>query len=179
MKLRELTFAAMMAACVVVCSNLLVVPLMKLQIPGLRHFVMAPVASFFYVLTVARLRRPGSILLVAGLQCCLYALISWIICLFVLAGAVAAEVAGLVLRKDGYGPRSQVVMALTYSLVSFPTALYLGLRFMPKMFAYFQTLSWAGFAVSELAIAVAGLAGALLARRVVRELVQSGRFPAE
>jgi hypothetical protein len=166
----------MLAACCLVCSSLLIKPLMALKIPGLTHLVMAPISAFFFVLGMSRTEKPGTVVVIAAIQSLLYVMISPMIPLFVMAGAIGAELVTYAIFRGVRRPTAKLFNATLYSMISFPVGLGVGLTFAPKMFAWFRELGWPVGVGIELSLLLLGLAGGGLGLKVAAELRRAGKL---
>lgn len=170
---REYVLAAMLAAALLLTSSIIIPLTLPLRIPGLANAVNAPVAAFFLVIGLARLRRPGSLLLILGLYALVCLLIHPIIFSFILAGAIAAEIAAWLLFRGFATRRAQLTGVIVYELVSFPAAMVLSLWMMPER--ALRPALWV-FLLAELAILATSLLGGLLGLKVTRELARAGKL---
>jgi len=173
---REYVFAAMMAAGKLVTSSILVPLTLGLRIPGLTNVIIGPFASFFLVLGLIRLRKPGSLLLITGLYSLTCLPIHLLIFLFVITGGVFAELVCTTVFR-GYETRlAQGAGAVLYQMAIWPAAMFFSYLLMPETFKAFPIWVWP---VAEIAIAISALVGTLVAFRVAKELVKAGKLRVE
>jgi|UniRef100_A0A7C5AMJ2 energy-coupling factor transport system substrate-specific component len=173
---REYVLAALLAGALLVTASIVIPLTLPLRIPGLANAVNAPFASFFLVIGLARLRKPGSLLLILGLYATVCLLIHPVIFSFIMAGALVAEGVCWLLFRGFATPRSQVSGVVLYEVTSFPAAMLFSLWLLP---ARALKPAWYVFLVAEAAIVVTSLAGCLLGLKVARELARAGKLALE
>ncbi len=173
---REYVFAALLAGALLATSSIIIPLTLPLRIPGLANTANAPFAAFFLVIGLARLRKPGSLLLINGIYALICLMIHPIIFSFIMAGTLFSElVSWLIFRGFRSGP-AQVSGAVFYEVGSFPAAMLFSLFFMPQR--AMKPALWV-FCVAEIAIIVASLVGGLAGLKVARELARAGKLQIE
>jgi hypothetical protein len=85
---REYVFAAMVSAALLAVASVIIPFTLPLRIPGLTNAVNGLFGSFFLVIGLVRLRRPGSLILITGIYSLICLVISPIIFGFVLTGCL-------------------------------------------------------------------------------------------
>ncbi len=173
---REYVLAALLAGALLVTASVIIPLTLPLRIPGLANAANAPLASFFLVIGLARLRKPGSLLLILGLYALTCLLIHPVIFSFILTGALVAEGVSWLLFRGFATPRAQVAGVLLYEMTSFPAAMLFSLWLLP---ARALKPAWYVFLAAEAAIVVTTLAGCLAGLKVARELAQAGKLNLE
>lgn len=173
---REYVFAALLAGALLVTSSIIIPLTLPLRIPGLANAVNAPFASFFLVIGLARLRKPGSLLLMLGIYALICLMIHPVIFSFIMTGTVVAEIVAWLFFRGFVTPKAQVAGAVVYEMASFPAAMLFSLLFMPAR--ALQPAVWV-FIVAEAAIIATSLIGSLAGLKVVRELARAGKLQIE
>jgi len=173
---REYVFAALLAGALLATSSIIIPLTLPLRIPGLANAVNAPFASFFLVIGLARLRKPGSLLLVLGLYALVCLLIHPVIFSFIMTGAIFAEFVCWLIFRGFRTPKAQVTGVILYELASFPAAMLFSLWLMPAR--ALKPALWV-FIVAEAAIFITALLGALAGLKVARELARAGKLHIE
>lgn len=173
---REYVFAALLAGALLATSSIIIPLTLPLRIPGLANAVNAPFASFFLVIGLARLRKPGSLLLVLGLYALVCLLIHPVIFSFIMTGAIFAEFVCWLIFRGFRTPKAQVTGVILYELASFPAAMLFSLWLMPAR--ALKPVLWV-FIVAEAAIFVTSLLGSLAGLKVARELARAGKLQIE
>jgi len=128
---REYVLAALLAGALLAVSSIIIPLTLPLRIPGLANAVNAPVASFFLVIGLARLRKPGSLLLILGIYGLICLMIHPVIFSFIMTGAIVAEIVTWLFFRGFGTPKAQVTGAVVYEMASFPAAMLFSLLFMP------------------------------------------------
>ncbi|MCU0587920.1 MAG: hypothetical protein MUF52_07165 [Syntrophobacteraceae bacterium] len=173
---RDYVFAALMACGLLLVGSIIVPMTLPLRIPGLTNAATAPFSSFFLVIGLMRLRKPGSLLLIAGIYGLVCLAISPVIFGFVLAGGVFGEVICTLAFRGYAGKIAPVMGAVLYEVGMFPAAMILSLFFIPER--YTQPAVWI-WIVAEIAIVATSLAGALCGLKVAKELARAGKLQLE
>ena len=125
-----LVFAALIAAGMFFVSGITIPMTLHVPIPGLANVVFAPFCAFLLVLGLARLRKPGALLLIALINGLVSLPISPVIFSFVVVGGFFADAVSSLLFR-GYRTRAaQVTGAVLFQLGIFPAA---------KFFSHFYT----------------------------------------
>ncbi len=173
---REYVFAAMTAAALLLVASILIPFTLPLRIPGLANAVNGLFGSFFLVIGLIRLRRPGSLILITGIYALVCLAISPVISGFVMAGGILGELVCSSLFKGYRGTLAPVCGAVLYQMGMFPAAMLLSFFFLPER--YGEIALWV-FIVAEAAIFATALTGSLLGLKVARELARAGRLRLE
>jgi hypothetical protein len=173
---REYVFAAMTSVALLVVASIVIPFTLPLRIPGLVNAVNGLFGSFFLVIGLIRLRKPGSLLLITGIYSLICLSVSPVVFGFVLTGGVFGElVCSLVFR--GYrGKLAPVCGAVLYEMGMFPAAMVLSIFFLPER--YTEIAPWI-FIVAELVIFTTATAGALAGLKVAGELARAGKLQLE
>lgn len=170
---REYIFAAMTACALLAVASIIVPMTLPLRVPGLTNIATAPFSSFFLVIGLLRLKKPGALLLIAGIFALVCLMISPVIFGFVLAGGIFGEVL-CSLIFGGYEKRGAAVTgAILYEMGIFPAAMLLSLWFLPERYGKLPLWVWIA---AESGIAVAALVGALGGVKVAKELAKAGKL---
>ena len=173
---REYVFAALVVAAQLVISSILIPITLPLRIPGLANTINAPFSSCLLVIGLARLRKPGSMLLMALIYALLCLPISPVIFSFILCGGLLGEAVGTFGFRGYRSPRAQIASVVAHQMGMFPAAMLFSFLFTPARFV--KPVAWA-WLVAEVAIATTSLLGALAGIRIVRELVRAGKLRIE
>ncbi|MFP4475679.1 MAG: hypothetical protein ACLFOY_08955 [Desulfatibacillaceae bacterium] len=173
---REYVFAAMISAALLVVASVVIPFTLPLRIPGLANAVNGLFGSFFVVIGLARLRKPGALLLITGIYALICLMISPLIFGFILFGGVFGEIVCTLVFRGYRGTVAPVVGALLYEMGMFPAAMLLSVFFLPERYT---EIAWWVFLVAEAAIFTTSLAGALLGIKVARELARAGKLRLE
>ncbi|MFZ2087842.1 MAG: hypothetical protein WAU47_04640 [Desulfobaccales bacterium] len=173
---REYVFAALLAGALLAVSSIIIPLTLPLRIPGLANAVNAPFASFFLVIGLARLRKPGSLLLILGIYALICLMIHPVIFFFIMTGAMVAEIVCWLIFRGFRTPKAQVTGVILYELASFPAAMLFSLWLMPAR--ALKPALWV-FIVAEAAIFITALLGALAGLKVARELARAGKLHIE
>jgi len=173
--LRDVVFAAVSAAGLLLVGFLTVPLVLHVPIPGIRNLVSAPLSAVVLTVAAARIERPFTLLLVVGLSSLVYLLISPVIPLFTLSAALGAELVNLALFR-GYRTRRARVVCIT---VLYAAMTPLGTLFGAWLLggAYREALISAPVLAGVTGgVAVLTLGGAWVGERVVTELRRGGRL---
>ncbi|BBO89139.1 hypothetical protein [Desulfosarcina ovata] len=173
---REYVFAAMIAAALLVVASVVIPFTLPLRIPGLANAVNGLFGSFFVVIGLARLRRPGSLILITGIYSLICLMVSPIIFGFVLCGGLFGEVVCSLLFRGYRGKIAPVAGAVLYEMGMFPAAMLLSFFFLPDRYS---GIAWWVFIVAEAAIFCTSLAGAMAGLKVAKELSMAGKLRLE
>ncbi len=173
---RDFVFAALVVAAQLVVSSILIPVTLPLRIPGLANAVNAPFSSCLLVIGLARLRRPGSLLLMSLIYALLCLPISPVIFSFILCGGLLGEAVGTIGFRGYCKPTAQVSSVIAYQVGMFPAAMLFSFLFTPDRFV--KPAAWAWLA-AEVAIIAATLIGAVAGVKIVRELVRAGKLRLE
>lgn len=173
---RDYVFAAATACAFLLVSSVIIPFTLPLRIPGLANAAVAPFSSFFLVIALLRIGKPGALLLITGLYALLCLAISPVIFGFVLTGGLTAELVCTAVFRGYRRVAAAVVGAVVYAMAMFPAALYFSFLLTPARFH--RPALWVG-AAAETAIGLAALAGGLAGARVARELSRAGKLRLE
>ena len=173
---REYVFAAMVSAALLVVASVIIPFTLPLRIPGLTNAINGFFASFFVVIGLVRLRRPGSLLLITGIYSLICLVISPVIFGFVIIGGLLGEIVCSLVFRGYHGSTAPVCGAVLYEMGMFPAAMAISFFFLPER--YGAIAPWV-FVVAELAILTTALAGGLLGLKVARELARAGKLNLE
>ena len=173
---REYVFAAMTSVALLVVASVVIPFTLPLRIPGLTNAVNGLFGSFFLVIGLVRLRKPGSLLLITGVYSLICLSISPLIFGFVLTGGVFGELVCSLLFRGYRGKVAPVCGAILYEMGMFPAAMGLSFFFLPLR--YTEMAPWI-FGVAELAIFTTSLIGALVGLKVAAELSRAGKLQLE
>jgi hypothetical protein len=173
---REYVFAAMIACGLLLTASVIIPLTLPLRIPGLANAATAPFSSFFLVVGLMRLRKPGSLLLITGIYALICLAISPLIFGFIMVGGLLGEAVCSMVFKGYRGKVAPVVGAVLYEVGMFPAAMVLSLFFIPER--YTNMALWVWFA-AESAIVATSLMGALCGLKVARELAHAGKLQLE
>jgi len=174
---REYVFASMTALALFVVASVIMPMTLPLRIPGLTNSINAFFASIFIVIGLARLQKPGSLLLITGIYSliCLVAASPVVFGFVLLGGAFSEGLCSLIFR--GYrGTRAPVVAAVIYEMAMFPFAMALSFFFLPER--YGKIAPWI-FVGAEAAIFLTALAGGLIGLKMTKELARAGKLQLE
>lgn len=173
---REYVFAAMISAALLVVASIVIPFTLPLRIPGLANAVNGLFGSFFLVIGLIRLKKPGSLLLITGIYSLICLSVSPLVFAFVLIGGIFGETVCTTLFRGYHGKLAPVCGAVLYEMGMFPAAMVLSFFFLPER--YQELAPWI-FIVAEIAIFTTSLIGALIGLKVARELSRAGRLQLE
>lgn len=173
---REYVLAALLAGALLVTASIIIPLTLPLRIPGLANAANAPFASFFLVIGLARMRKPGSLLLILGLYAVACLLIHPVIFSFILTGALVAEGVSWLLFRGFATPTAQVTGVVLYEVTAFPAAMLFSLWLLP---ARALKPAWYVFLAAEGAIVATSLLGCFAGLKVARELARAGKLNLE
>ena len=160
---REYVFAAMTSAALLVVASVVIPFTLPLRIPGLANAVNGLFGSFFLVIGLIRLRKPGSLLLITGVYSLVCLSVSPVVAGFILTGGVFGEVICTLVFRGYPGKLAPVCGAILYEMGMFPAAMALSFFFLPER--YKDIAPWI-FVVAELAIFITCTIGALAGIKV-------------
>jgi len=173
---REYVFAAMTAVALLVVASIVIPFTLPLRIPGLANAVNGLFGSFFVVIGLVRLRKPGSLLLITGIYSLICLSVSPVVFGFVLTGGIFGELICTLLFRGYRGVVAALCGAVLYEMGMFPAAMVLSFFFLPDR--YKDMAPWI-FVVAELAILITSTAGALAGIKVAKELSKAGKLQLE
>jgi hypothetical protein len=173
---REYVFAAMTAAALLAVASIVIPLTLPLRIPGLTNSVNGFFGSFFVVIALIRLRRPGSLLLITGIYSLICLSVSPLVFGFVLFGGIFGETICFLFFRGYPGKLAPICGAVLYEMGMFPAAMLLSFFFFPER--YQDVALWI-FLAAETAIFTTSTAGALLGLKVAKELAKAGRLQLE
>jgi hypothetical protein len=171
---REYVFAAMTSVALLVVASIVIPFTLPLRIPGLANAVNGLFGSFFLVIGLIRLRKPGALLLITGIYALICLSVSPVIFGFVLTGGVFGELICSPVFQGYRGKLAPVCGAVLYEMGMFPAAL--SFFFLPDR--YKDIAPWI-FVVAELAILTTSSIGALAGLKVAKELSRAGKLQLE
>ena len=172
----EYVFAAMTSVALLVVASIVIPFTLPLRIPGLTNAVNGLFGSFFLVIGLIRLRKPGALLLITGVYSLICLSVSPVISGFVLTGGVFGELICTLVFRGYRGKLSPVCGAVLYEMGMFPAAMALSFFFLPER--YKEIAPWL-FGVAELAIIITSTTGALVGLKVAKELSRAGKLQLE
>jgi energy-coupling factor transport system substrate-specific component len=173
---RDFVFAAMVSAGLLVVASVIIPLTLPLRIPGLTNAVNGLFGSFLIVIGLARLRKPGSLILITGVYALICLMISPIIFGFILFGGLVGEIICTLVFKGYRGKAAPVAGAVLYEMGMFPAAMALSFFFLPERYS---NIAWWVFIVAEIAIFTTSLIGGLLGLKVAKELAKAGKLRLE
>ena len=132
--------------------------------------------SFFVVIGLARLRKPGSLILITGIYSLICLIISPVIFGFVITGGLFGEIVCSVVFRGYKGRIAPVAGAVLYEMGMFPAAMTISFFFLPERYS---GLAWWVCLVAEAAILATSLIGSLVGLKVVKELARAGKLKLE
>lgn len=173
---RDYVFAAMISVALLVVASIVIPFTLPLRIPGLANAVNGLFGSFFVVIGLIRLRKPGSLLLITGIYSLICLSVSPLVFGFVLTGGIVGEILCTLVFREYKGRTAPVCGAILYEMGMFPAAMVLSCFFLPER--YRELAPWI-FIVAELAIFTTSLLGALAGLKVAKELSRAGKLNLE
>jgi len=173
---REYVFAAMTSVALLTVASIVIPFTLPLRIPGLANAVNGLFGSFFLVIALIRLQKPGSLLLITGIYSLICLSVSPVVFGFVLIGGVCAEVVCSLVFRGYRGKLAPVCGAVLYEMAMFPAAMALSFFFLPER--YREIAPWI-FVVAEGTIFITSTIGALAGLKVARELSRAGKLQLE
>jgi energy-coupling factor transport system substrate-specific component len=174
-ELRDIVFAAVVAAAILIIGFITVPIVVHIPIPGIRNVVSAPLSAVLLTIGAARIRKKGALVLVLGLSSLVYLLISPVIPAFVLSAAIIAELLNLATYR-GYATRNARMVCITvlYTVMTPLGTLFGALLLGGK---YQESLSSGWFLLGmTAAVLVLSFLGALAGEKIVKELVRAGKL---
>ncbi len=170
----DFVFAAMMAAGMLFLSS--PVAILTVSLPygsALSHMGTTPILTFFLVLGLARIGKPGAVLLCTGLYGLVCLAINPVITGFVLTGAISAELVGSLVFRGYRTPAALYAAPVVQQGVMFIAAIPFAYLLTPDLF---QILPLWLYAAAEVVIVIGALAGSWVAQRLAAEFRRAGRF---
>jgi energy-coupling factor transport system substrate-specific component len=173
--LRDVVFAAVSAAGLLLVGFVTVPLVLHVPIPGIRNLVSAPLSAVVLTVAAARIGRPFTLMLVVGLSSLVYLLISPVIPLFTLSAALMAELTNLALFRGYQSRRARMVCITVLYTAMTPLGTLFGAWLLGG--AYREALTSAPVLLGITGgVALLTLGGAWIGERVVTELRRGGRL---
>ncbi|WP_218080204.1 hypothetical protein [Anthocerotibacter panamensis] len=178
-QLKDYVFAAFMGIGVLLAAVVSQPIAALIPIPGIRSILWAPLAGIFLTLGMARLQRPGTLLLILAPVALVLGLVNPLITLVLLIPAVLTE--ALMSLRGGYAGKMN---RLWGNILYFESTVVAGVGFaVSGLTAAFNlkvpTINpWYVFPALLITAGVGGL-GWSLGERVVRQLQKAGKLDAE
>ena len=173
--LRDVAFAAIIAAAIQVVGFITIPLVGHIPVPGIRGMVSAPFSALLLTLATARIRKWPTIGLVYAFNCVVYAFVSPVIPCFVLSSLVITELFNLIVFR-GYSRRiARLVCVPGFYAVMTPLGTLWGAWILGGQYQRFiASLPMVGLAT--LIVAALALAGALVGERIVVQLQRAGKM---
>ncbi len=173
MKTRDVIFLAIMAAAVTLVGFVTIPLVLAIPIPGVRSVPAAPFYGLFMAIGALKVRKPGSILVVAALNGLVLLMMSWIMFLNnVIAGLIVELIVWVIFR--GYRKDGAVILgAGLYMPLTIPAnfiiALLIGGEYLGKYLTSPRLVL-----LMVLATAVLSFGGAVAGIKIGKELHKAG-----
>lgn len=173
--LRDVAFAAIIAAAIQVVGFITIPLVGHIPVPGIRGMVSAPFSALLLTLATARIRKWPSIGLVYGFNCVVYAFVSPVIPAFVLSGMIIIELFNWLIFR-GYSSRTaRLICVPGFYAVMTPLGTLWGAWILGGQYQRFiASLPMVGLATAI--VAVLALAGTLVGERIVVQLQRAGKM---
>ena len=168
--LKDIVFAAVIAAAMNVLSFVTVPLVVAIPIPGIRVLVIAPFYGLLLALALMRIRKTGTATLVSFLAGAVLLFVGPVILLFLLASGIIADVLIYFFWRDMEKPVNVVLGSGTYLAAMVPFGAFFGsLMLQDTPLAVLMTEWWLVLLASLLAFLL-GAAGAWLGVKANKEL---------
>lgn len=174
--IRDFVIAAVTAAAIQVIGFVLIPLVGHIPIPGIRGMVSAPFAAIFLTIALARIGRPLSILLVYGMCCIVYLMVSPVIPCFVLSAVAIAETVNLILFRGYTTKKARMVCVVCFYTVMTPMGTLWGSLILGGQYQKFLQSIPVLLGSSAVVLVLSGL-GAMVGEKIVAELRRAGRMP--
>ena len=173
--LRDVVFAAMTSAAIMVVGFITIPLVGHIPIPGIRSMVSAPFSAIFLTIAMARIGKTGSMSMVYALNCVLYALISPVIPAFVISALVLVEGMNFFVFRGYRSRASRLVCVTGFYTVMTPLGTLWGAWILGGQYQRFiSSLPMVG--LSTLIVLVLSFGGAYVGERVVDQLRRAGKL---
>lgn len=174
-ELRDVVFAAVVAAGILIVGFITVPLVVHIPIPGIRNVVSAPLSAMLLTIGAARIQKRGALLLVLGLCSLVYLLISPVIPTFVLSAAIIAETLNALIFRGYTDKRARILCITTLYTVMTPLGTLWGALLLGGKYRDSLTSVW--FLLGTIAVVlVLSFLGALAGERIVEELRRAGKL---
>ncbi len=174
-ELRDIVFAAVMAAGILVVGQVLIPLVGHIPIPGIRNMVSAPFTAIFLTIGLARIRKPGALALIYGLCCVVYLMVSVVIPLFVLSSVLVAEGMNYLVFRGYEDRKARMVTAVTFYTVMTPLGALWGAWMLGGQYQRF--IASAPFlGLATVIVLLLAFGGTLIGEKIVTELRKAGKM---
>jgi energy-coupling factor transport system substrate-specific component len=173
LKTRDVIFLAIMAAAVTLIGFVTIPLVLAIPIPGVRSVPAAFFYGFFLALGALKVRKTGSILVVAALNGLVLLMMSWIMFLNNVIAALIVELVVWLLFRGYHKDHAVFVGAGLYMPLTIPANLLIALFIGGEYLGKYLTNSWL-VALMLLATTVLSFVGAFAGIRIGKELSTAG-----
>lgn len=172
----DYVFAAMISVALLVTASIIIPFTLPLNIPGLANAVNGLFGSFFIVIGLIRLKKPGSLLLITGIYSIICLSVSPVVFGFILIGGIVSELFCSLVFRGYHGKLAPVCGAVLLKMAMFPASMALSFFFLPERY---KSVAPAIFILAELAIFTTATIGSLAGLKVAKELARAGKLQIE
>ncbi|GAB7024096.1 hypothetical protein [Salidesulfovibrio brasiliensis] len=173
--LRDVVFAAMTSAAIMVVGFITIPLVGHIPIPGIRSMVSAPFSAVFLTIALARIGKAGSMSMVYALNCVVYALISPVIPAFVVSALVLVEGMNFIVFRGYRTPLARLICVSGFYTVMTPLGTLWGAWILGGQYQRFIS-SLPMLALSTFIVFALSFSGAYVGERVVDQLRRAGKL---
>lgn len=158
LSLKQITFASIIAAAMIVVSLIAVPLVVAVPIPGIRNLVVAPFFGLLMALAIIRINHFFTITLVSFLTGAVQLFIGPVILVFLVTSGLIADICRFLFWRDHEKPRNVILSVGVYMAAMAPLGAFFGVL-MARETPIAEVLSAPGFMI--LAAILSGLLGCL------------------
>jgi energy-coupling factor transport system substrate-specific component len=173
LKTRDIVFLAIMAAAVTLVGFVTIPLVLAVPVPGVRSVPAAVFYGLFLALGALKVRKPGSIFVIAALNGLVLLMMSWILFLNNVIAALIVELVVWLLFRGYRNDRAILLGAGLYMPLTIPANLLVAVFIGGEYLGQYLTTPWL-VALMVWAAALLSFLGAWAGIRIGRELTKAG-----